>query len=67
MGDIYKGYPHIFSDFDPPVHTCPHLADPLPTCPCGRKREYDTEFFSKNLTPNIHLPLQKHQEIKSQS
>ena len=33
-----------------PVHNCSHLADLLPP-------EYDTEFFSKNHTPSIHLQL----------
>ena len=33
-----------------PLHTCSHLADPLPPVLALTKFENETEFFSKNLT-----------------
>ena len=37
-----------------PVDTYPRLTDPVPISG-GTNFEYDTEFYSKNPTPNIHL------------
>ena len=56
FGAIHEGYPHIFSVFDP-LPSCPHLSTfvwPLPPVRVDTNFEY-TEFFIKNVTPNIHL------------
>ena len=39
-----------------PVHTCRHLAYPLPIVLEDTNFEYNMEFFNKNPALNIHLP-----------
>ena len=51
--------PQFLSALPPPslpVHTCPHLADPLqPPVRADTNFEHDMEFFNKSQTPYIHL------------
>ena len=41
--------------FDPSVQICRHLPDPPPPVRVDTNFDYDTEFFSKNSTPDIHV------------